>query len=212
MINIVLAEDHSIVRNGIRSLLEKEPDLKVTGEATNGQIAKELIISQSAAADVLITDINMPELDGIQLTAALRGHSPVKVIILTMLDQEQYAQKAFDAGASGYLLKNISNEEMLFAIRHVSSGKQYLCSEMAIKLLNKLEKNREMSFKEPAGLSARELEVLKLVAEGLTNNEIADRLFTSRRTIEGHRFKLLHKTGTKNTAALMRYAIQYRIV
>jgi DNA-binding NarL/FixJ family response regulator len=210
MIQIILAEDHNIVRNGIRSLLEKEKDFEVTGEAVNGTEVLELL-KKGITADVVLADMNMPELSGVELTAKLKTTAPdCKVIMLSALDHEKYVIQAFQTGASGYLLKSVSPDELIFAIRHVYANSQYICSELTTRFLNRL-----LTIPDPAStelvegieLSGREVEILSLVAEGYTNQEIADKIFTSKRTIEGHRQALIDKTGSRNTAALIRFAM-----
>jgi DNA-binding NarL/FixJ family response regulator len=215
VIRIILAEDHNIVRNGIRNLLEKEADLEVVGEALNGQEVLSLL-ENGTAADIVLADINMPVMSGIEMMAKLQpvAGSP-KVLVLTMLDSERYIIQAFQAGISGYLLKNISADELVFAIRHVYTDSRYICSELSLRFLDKLIEQPGYHLQEAqnsAELSARELEILALIAEGFTNQEIADKLFTSKRTVEGNRQALLEKTGARNTAALIRYAIHNKLV
>lgn len=207
---ILLAEDHSIVRSGIRFLLEKETDMAVVAEATDGNEVLDMIKS-GLQFDVLLADINMPEMGGIELISHLRTMRPeTRSLVLSMIDEENSVLEAFSAGASGYLLKNVTKDEMIFAIHHVMTGNRYICSELAANMLVKLSQdtvapsNRK---KVEVGLSKREVEVLGLIAEGLTNNEIANKLFTSRRTIEGHRKNLIDKTGARNTATLIRFAV-----
>jgi DNA-binding NarL/FixJ family response regulator len=209
VINIVLVEDHNIVRDGIRSLLEKEEGLNVSGEAGNGVEALSLLAS-GVNADVIIADMNMPEMNGVDLIKQVKELYPEKnAVVLSMLDHEKYIYQAFVAGAQGYLLKNVSADELVFAIKHIDAGGKYLCSELAFKLLDKSIYAPEMAFNEHPDfdLSKREAEVLNLIAEGLTNTQIADKLFTSKRTVEGHRFNLMSKTNSKNTAALIKFAV-----
>lgn len=215
MIKIVLAEDHNIVRNGIRNLLEKEKDLKVVGEALNGQEVVDML-NAGLKADIVLADVNMPQMSGIEMSEKVSGEGErPKVVILSMLDHERYVLEAFQAGASGYLLKNISADELVFALRHIHIDGRYICSELALRFLDKLLKEPEQkpSGDEPAvQLTTREIEVLMLVADGMTNQEIADKLFTSKRTIEGNRQTLLEKTATRNTAALIRYALKSGLI
>lgn len=207
---IILAEDHQIVRNGIKMLLESQGEITVVAEADNGiEVLK--YFQDGGQADVVITDINMPEMDGITLITELKIISPnTRIIMLSMLDNEKYIAQAFIEGARGYLLKNISEEELNFALRYVSGGGRYLCAELSEKLLDKLISN-PLQQANAAGqnidFSLREMEVLHLIAEGYTNTEMADKLFLSKRTIEGHRQALIDKTGAKNTAALIRFAV-----
>lgn len=215
MINIVLAEDHNIVRNGIISLLEKEPDIYVAGAATNGREVLALLES-GTPADVVLADMNMPEIGGIELTAAIKEKYPdCKVVILSALDHEKYVIKAFQAGANGYLLKSVSADELVFAVKHTLLNNLYICSELTSKFLKRL-----LTIPDPATLheihdiefSSKEIEVLGLITEGFTNQEIADKLFTGKRTIESQRQALIDKTGSRNTAALVRFAIINGIV
>ncbi len=215
MIDIILVEDHKIVRNGVRSLLEKEPKFKIVGEAVSGTDVLA-ILNSGIKADIILADINMPGLSGLELIAELKkaGHN-AKIIMLTMLDHERYVAKAFKAGASGYLLKNTSPDELIFAIKHIYADGNYLFSELAMRLLDRLSHGRDIMIldnRSDVDFSKRETEVLTLIAEGFTNQEIADKLFTSKRTIEGHRQSMIDKTGTRNTAALIRFALLNGII
>jgi DNA-binding NarL/FixJ family response regulator len=211
MLNVVLAEDHNIVRNGIKMLLEMDKRINVVGEAINGHGVLDLV-NQGTAIDIVLADINMPEMDGIALIGALKAVSPdTKIMMLSMLDNEKYVAQAFAEGASGYLLKNVSSEELLFSLQHINSGGRYLCAELSVRLLDRLVHNSgAQQASEPAiELSMREIEILNLISEGLTNNEMSDKLFISKRTIEGHRQSLIEKTNSKNTAALIRFAVMH---
>jgi len=212
-INVFLVEDHNIVRNGIRTLLERQPDIKIVEEAETVNEALEKL-RKGLDVDVILTDINMPELSGLDLISIVKPEFPdIRIIILTMLEHENYIKQAIAAGASGYLLKNIDIEQMLFAVRYVSAGGRYICSEVVFEMLKKqLNSTAEIISNQTVDLSQREEEVLHLIADGFTNQEIADKLFTSRRTVEGHRQNLLEKTGTKNTATLIRHAIRSGII
>ena len=215
--NLILAEDHNIVRNGIRMLLESDQEISIIGEATNGRQVLEMIES-GLKPDIVLADINMPELDGIAMVKELKLIRPdIRIVMLSMLDNEKYVAQAFAAGAVGYLLKNISADELIFSLKHVHSGEKYLCSELSIRLLDKLVHSSSAPVninKEFAQIefSMREIEILHLIAEGLTNLEMSDKLFISKRTIEGHRQSLIEKTGSRNTAALIRFAVLSGIV
>jgi len=215
MLNVILAEDHNIVRNGIKMLLETDKNINVIGEATNGREALEMIES-GEKADIILADINMPEIDGISLISKVKTVDPtVKMIILSMLDNEKYVVQAFSEGASSYLLKSISADELIFSVKHVGLGGRYLSSELANKLLDRLiqRSNAEYGGVDISkNFSMREIDVLHLIAEGLTNSEMSERLFISKRTIEGHRQSLIEKTGSKNTASLIKYAVLNGIV
>lgn len=209
MIKILLAEDHNVVRDGIKTLLEKQSDIEVIGEAVNGQDAIDQV-NRGNIPDLILVDINMEGMNGIELIKIISKQFPgIKCIVLSMLDQERFIRQAFDAGCSGYLLKTIPSIELLFAIRYIMTNQTYVCAEVSMRYMHR-------SFKAPLILkthdticgdfSERDTEVLHLIADGFTNQEIADKLFTSKRTVEGYRQQLLQKTGTRNSAALVKYA------
>lgn len=213
MLKVILAEDHNIVRDGIKVLLEKDNDIEVVGEAGNGSIVLELL-KDGLDADVVMADINMPVMDGIFLIQELKkSHPTIKIVMLSMLDNEEYVAKAFDAGASGYLLKNVSADEMIFSLKSVYAGGRYICTELALRLLDKLMvPNFSINERPKVDFSMREIEILYLISEGYTNLEISDKLFISKRTIEGYRQNLIDKTESRNTAALIKYAVSNGIV
>ncbi|PJJ48799.1 response regulator [Hymenobacter chitinivorans] len=206
MIRLFLVDDHKIIRDGLRSLLEAEPTLEVVGEASNG----EELLDQLATtpADLVLLDVNMPTLDGFATATRLHEQYPaVRVLALSMLNDETHVGRMLESGAHGYVLKSAGKLEIFQAIEAVMAGRPYLGAEIGISLLTKaLQTPAPPEPAKGGGLSKRELEVLQLIAEGLTNAEIADKLFTSKRTIETHRQNIIEKTQTKNTAALIRYA------
>lgn len=214
-IRIILVDDHTIIRDGIRALFKEKPEVEVIGEAGNG---KELIqLLQNTEADLVMMDLNMPDMDGFDATAYLHEKYPnLKILILSMLDHESYITKIMDTGASGYLLKNTGRDEMLCGIKIVASGGQFICSAVVRNLLKKMQNQIGKSVvseeKQTRDLSQREIEILKLIADGLTNAEIADKIFTSKRTVETHRQNIIEKTKAKNTAALIKYAISKGII
>ncbi|TGE12810.1 response regulator [Hymenobacter elongatus] len=216
MTRIILADDHTILREGIRALLVAEPDFEVVGEAATGRQLLDLLAT--TPVDVVLLDLTMPDLDGFAVLPLARAQYPqVRLLILSMLEHERYVAQALDAGAAGYILKNAAITEILHAIRTVAVGQPFLCTEIALELLRKLTLNTEKHWDEGSEgrqpeLSARELEVLQLIAEGLTNAEIADKLFTSKRTIETHRQNIIEKTQAKNTAALIKFAVNSGLV
>ncbi len=217
MTRLILADDHTILRDGIRALLSAEPDLEVVGEASNG--AEVLALLETTPADVVLMDVQMPLLDGFATMPELRLRFPeVRVLVLTMLDHENYVARMLEAGALGYVLKNAAISEITHAIRTVAAGNPFLCTEIGLNMLHKAVAQRtgteELAAEGNSGadLTARELEVLKLIAEGLTNGEIADKLFTSKRTIETHRQNIIAKTQAKNTAALIKLAVSRGLI
>ena len=212
MVRVFLVDDHTIMRDGLRSLLADEPRLQVVGEAANGQ---ELLGQLPAVpTDVVLLDMNMPVLDGLATTRELQQQYPrLRILLLSMLSDEFTIAEVLAAGAHGYVLKNADKNEIVTAILAVAAGKRFLCSDIGLTLLEKLTTApggvvAVAATALPAGLSHREREILQLVAAGLTNQQIADKLFTSRRTVESHRQSLLEKTGAKNTPALVKYAME----
>jgi DNA-binding NarL/FixJ family response regulator len=222
MIRILLADDHAILRDGIRALLSKEPDMEILGEAAHGEALLELLAH--TPADVVLMDVNMPVMDGfVTMTHLRQQHPDVRVLVLSMLEHENYVHRMLEAGALGYVLKNADITEITHAIRTVAAGREFLCTEIGLNLLRRLVTQTTAGAppqylppgRRPdaaAELSGRELEVLRLIAEGFTNQEIADQLFTSKRTIETHRQNIIEKTQAKNTAALIRYAMSHGLI
>jgi DNA-binding NarL/FixJ family response regulator len=211
MIRVFLVDDHAIMRDGLRSVLTAEPRLQVVGEAANGQ---ELLAQLPAVpTDVVLMDLNMPVLDGLATTQELQKHYPrLRILILSMMTHEHTIGELLAAGAHGYVLKNADKNEIIMAIISVAAGKRFLCSDMGLTVLEKLlaieGKAPVTSSQDAIRLTHREREILQLVSTGLTNQEIADKLFTSKRTVETHRQSLLEKTGVKNTPALIKYAME----
>ena len=218
MTRILLADDHAILRDGLRALLAADPEFDVVGEASNG--AEVLTLLATTPADVVLMDVQMPVLDGFATMPELRRRFPeMRVLVLTMLNHENYVARMLAAGALGYVLKNAAISEIFYAIRTVAAGSPFLCTEIGLNLLsNAVARTGALGAGEDAGghtsadLTARELEVLKLIAEGLTNGEIADKLFTSKRTVETHRQNIMAKTQAKNTAALIRLAVSQGLI
>ncbi|WP_231427260.1 response regulator transcription factor [Pedobacter sp. Leaf250] len=214
-IKVLIADNHSIVRNGVKSLIEKQNNIEVVAEAANGLEVLRLLQS-GIAPNIVLTDIAMPEMDGIELTKLIRLNYPeIKVLILTSADQEGLVISCFEAGAHGYLLKDVSITEVVFAIEKLFAGFKHLSTAIGLKLLDQVQGKYELKtndVKTNIQLSKRELEILRMIAEGSTNGEIAEKLFTSKRTIEGNRQNLLNKTGQKNTAALINFVVRNGII
>tara|TARA_R110000744_G_scaffold35810_2_gene82709 strand:- start:4195 stop:4866 length:672 start_codon:yes stop_codon:yes gene_type:complete len=217
---IVLADDHSLVRDGIRALLEEDANYEVIGEVSNGKEAVQMVLDKKP--DLLIIDIRMPEMNGIEAVEELKKHSSTtKSIILSMHDSEEYILKSVNAGASGYLLKDTGKTEFLKAISTVEQGGKYFSGDISNVLVNNLlsqgqtkqesklpPKNGNNSF----GITSKELQILELVLSGLTNKQISEKLQKSKRTIETHRFNLMRKMGVNNLMDLARKAQEYKLI
>jgi len=212
MITIVVADDHRIVRQGVKTLLEKEPDVRVVGEADDGVNALRLV--ERIAPAVLILDLAMSGLDGLDVLREARRKAPqTHVVVLSMHSDEAYVREALVRGASAYVLKSAGSGELVQAVRHAVQGERYLSpplSEHAIDAFALLARSATADAYEL--LTTREREVLHLAAEGHSNAEIGARLFISRRTVEVHRAKAMHKLGLRNYGDLVRYAVRRGIV
>lgn len=215
MLQVILAEDHIVVRDGLKALLESTGEFEIIGEASNGAEVLDLLNSNKKV-DIILTDINMPIMDGISLIKTLKQNHPlIYIAILSILDHEEYIMQAFTHEADGYLLKNADAEELIFALKYISTGRKYISSELAINFLSRWinsAKTTNTSQDVLLDLSSREIEVLNLIALGYTNQEMSEKLFLSKRTVEGHRQSLIEKTGSKNTAALIRLSVLNGII
>ncbi len=209
-IKILLADDHTILRDGLKTLLTTESNYEIIGEADNGATALKLV--EELNPDVLILDINMPQLNGLEVLKSIRQKKlPVRVLVLSMYEAERYILDSFSAGADGYLNKMANMSDFFDAINTIAEGKQYV-NEIASKaLLSDLRKESTDNIKNEKGervfLTFREIEIIKLIAKGMTSQEIADKLFISYFTVSKHRKNILHKLKMKNTAELVNYAI-----
>jgi DNA-binding NarL/FixJ family response regulator len=208
MDKVLIVEDHGVVRAGICHIIQQEANLEIVGVAENGNQALELV-KNGLMADVVLSDLHLGDISGIDLARELRQLAPeLKVLMLTAECGERYLSEAFKAGAKGYLLKETDSEELVYAINKVAQGRHFICTGLAERLSKRLAAERNLSMSYPdIELSERESEILHLLADGLTNLEIADRLFTSRRTVEGHRLSLLQKTGARNGLELIKLAM-----
>lgn len=206
MIKIFIVDDENIVTKGIRSLLEPDPDIHVLGEANNGvQLLEQL--EAGITPDVIVSDLNMSEMGGLELITNLNILWPEnRVLVLSMSNQPEIVLQAINAGASGFLTKQTTTDELKFAIRQVASGFKYISSIITSELINLIRIPTKVVNPSKIDLSEREIEILQLLVEGFPNHEIADKLFISRRTVEGHRQSLIEKTKSKNTASLIRFA------
>lgn len=208
-IQLLLADDHHLFRNGLRILLSAFDDFEVAGEASNGEEFLKLI--SPGMSGVALMDINMPEMDGIEATRRASKIAPdMMIIALSMYGEEEYYYKMVDAGAKGFLLKDSDISEVREAILTVRKGGNYFSQELLYHVIQKI-KHREHESK-TANLSKREKEILFKICEGLSNHEIAESLFISKRTVDKHRANLLGKTNSKNTASLILFAIRNKLI
>ena len=206
-ITVVLADDHALVRQGLRVLLDRENGLRVVGEV--GTVPDAMHATRTHRPTVLVFDLNMPGGSSLAAIAWLRTHAPsTAIVILTMQDDPAFARKALQAGALGFVLKEAADEQLLEAIRAAAAGDAYLDPHVGARLAAIPEESQEA----PVDLSAREFEVLRLIALGHTNNEIAHELFVSTRTVESHRAHLQRKIGRTSRAELVRYALDHGVL
>ena len=214
-IRILLADDHALVRKGIIAMLESENDLEIVGEANDGLEA--LNMSKDLQPDLVIMDIRMPEMNGLDATAKLPEYSPTtKSLILSMHDSDDYVLQSLQVGAYGYLLKDTEKNEFVKAIHQVMAGNKYYSGAVSNALASQLLGNKTMQ-KDPTthqdyGLTKRELEILSLIIEGKKNQQIADTLGKSVRTIETHRFNIMKKLGVNNAIDMVNKALKENIV
>jgi len=211
-IRILLVDDHTILRDGLRSLLESESDLKVIGEAEDGRQAVTLACQQEP--DVVLMDIAMPLLNGLEATRQIKRQCPkVKVLILSMYDNEEYIRQALEAGAMGYILKDAAARELISAIRDVHRGEAVLSPAVTrLVIEDYLRWGGIRPVEDAEGLSPREREVLQLIAEGHTNKQIAEILNISIKTVQAHRTSLMQKLDLHDRGELIKYAIQKKII
>lgn len=206
MIKVYIVDDHSVVIEGIKSVLQNENNIEVIGFATSAE--KCLQFFEIHTANVILMDISLPDLDGIELCKLiLQQHSQIKILGLSTFEQGTYIKKMMESGASGYLLKNSSKQEIIEAIKTVNSGGTYLCFEAG----RALKKANEEQSKMPT-LTKREKEVLQKISEGLTNIQISEKLFISIDTVDSHRKNLYSKLNVKNTAMLIKYALENNLL
>ena len=212
MITVVLADDHAVVRQGLRTLLEAQPDMKVIGQAGDGLEALQLL--DHLRPDVLVVDLMMPGLNGIEVARTVRQHLPqTHIVVLSMHANEAYVLEALHVGASAYVLKAAHSDELITAIREAAAGHRYLgspLSEHAIAAY--LEKSKVAALDPYETLTERERQVLHLVAEGRGNADIADALSISPRTAETHRSNLMHKLGLHSHTDVIRYALRRGLI
>jgi DNA-binding NarL/FixJ family response regulator len=205
---VIVADDHTLMRDGIRNIIESQDDLSVVGEAADGLQLLKLL--QKTVPDLIVLDIAMPGLRGIEAAQEIKAHHPrVAILFLSMHKNQEYLENAIATGAEGYLLKENTGQELLTAIETIRKGKTYLsplfAEEFPLDLIGICRRNKHTP---PDPLTRREREVLKLVAEGYTNRQISGLLYISVRTVQSHRMSIRKKLNCKRTADLVKYAIQ----
>ncbi len=211
MIRLVLVDDHTIVRDGLRFLLEKEPDMEVVGEGCTGQDAVKL--AAELAPDAVVMDVSMPEMDGIDAAVQVRSHAPsVKVIALSMQTERRFLVQMLQAGASAYVLKDAAFDELARAIRLATANDVYVSNGVLVTMLSDLLREAAPTAEEGPSLTEREREVFRLLAEGYSTKGVASRLGISVQTVSTHRVHLMAKLGLESTADLVRRAIQEGVI
>ncbi len=205
-IKVFLADDHNLVRKGFRVLLEEMPGIEIVGDAANGLELLDLL--QKCQADVVLLDVEMPVMNGIEACGRIHTQFPeTKVIMLTMRNEAIFVKQSVANGACGFLFKNTSPEELQEAIQKVASGQTYFSSEVTMLLLSHQQGNKAL-----AALTDREIESIRFVAEGFFSNEIGKKLFISPRTVDTHRNNVLQKLDLPNIAALVRFAMEHKLL
>lgn len=211
MISVLVADDHGIVREGLRRLLDDEDDFEVSGEARDGREVLEQVEQEKPA--VVVLDINMPRLGGLETLERLRANHPdVKVILLSVHGDAPFIQSAIALGADGYVLKNGRASEIVTAIRAVTKGGSYFSPVVAREIVEQLRTPRDTTHEPFSVLSTREREVLHLIAEGMSAKEVATQLNISTKTVEAHRTSLMRKLGVRKATELVRYALRHGLI
>ena len=209
MISIVIADDHGIVRSGLRMLIERQRDMEVVAEAGDGVSALET--TQALRPDVAVLDVSMPRMTGLQAAREIRAHVPdTRVLLLSMHDDERYFLEGLEAGAAGYVLKRAADTDLIDAVRTVACGRSFLSDDAQRALMDAWLESGISKPDDP--LTPRELEVVKLIAEAYTNRQIAETLKLAEKTVESHRANVLSKLGMRDRVEIVRYAIRRGLV
>ena len=209
MIHVLIADDQDLVREGLRMMIEAEPDIRVVAEAATGAAA--VAATRQHVPDLVLMDVRMPEIDGIEATRQLvKGGSPSRILMLTTFDLDEYVYQALKAGASGFLLKDARREQLVTAVRTVAAGDQLLAPSITRRLIEDYcaRPNPTESARPPHGLSQRELDVIQRIARGMTNAEIASDLFLAETTVKSHVARVLTKLGLRDRVQVVVYAYE----
>jgi len=213
LIRLLIADDHEIFRDGLVLMLSKQPHLVLEGQAENGQELVDMV--KAKQPDIVLTDIKMPRMDGIEATRYIRSHFPqVNIIALSMYDEENLIVDMLEAGARGYLLKNADKQEILEAIESVYQDKEFYCQDTSARLAAMIVKSKFNPYRksELVEFTDREKDIVKLICLQFTAQQIAEKLFLSKRTVEGYRTRILEKMSVKNTAGVVIYALKHGII
>jgi two-component system nitrate/nitrite response regulator NarL len=214
-IKILIVDDHEVVRDGLKNILLSLNNVSIAGEAANGEDA--IAFYDSLKPDIVIMDISMPGMNGIEATRIIKENDPnARILILTMHDNQEYLNQIIRSGAKGFVLKNTDKEELLDAVKTVASGENFFSKDISKLIIENYirsakETDKNEGFKE-VPLTKREIEILKYIAEGNSNQEIANKLYISYNTVDTHRKNIMHKLSIKNTAGLVRYAIEKGLI
>lgn len=210
MIRLMIVDDHAVLRDGLKTILESEQDIEVVGEAESGDVALQLL--DTVLPDVVLTDINMQGMNGIEVTKAIKHQHPdIRVLILTMHSHEEYLMAAIKEGADGYLLKDAPSDQVIEAVRTVYRGESVIHPSLTKKLMNYHQQQLQVEKTESA-LTERERDVLICLVEGLTNKEIGERLFVSEKTVKIHVSNIFKKLNVKSRSQVVIHAVQHRLV
>lgn len=214
-IKILIVDDHEVVRDGLKNILLSLNNMSIAGEAANGEDA--ISMYDSLKPDLVIMDISMPGMNGIEATRIIKENDPnAKILILTMHDNQEYLNQIIRSGAKGFVLKNTDKEELLDAVKTVAGGENFFSKDISKLIIDNYirsakETDKNEGYKE-VPLTKREIEILKYIAEGNSNQEIANKLYISYNTVDTHRKNIMHKLSIKNTAGLVRYAIEKGLI
>lgn len=207
-IKIVIADDHQMLIDGIKSLLKEVDNIEISGSANNGNDALQLV--EKCNPDILLSDINMPGMSGLELALKLKqNHSTVKIISLSMYADASMVSDMLQAGICGYVLKNTGKEELVAAINKVFGGGVYYTAEISEMMMRNISRKKE---EKANALTAREIEIVKLIGIEMTNAQIGEKLFISERTVETHRKNIFRKTNTKTVIGLLKYAYEHKLI
>jgi DNA-binding NarL/FixJ family response regulator len=210
---ILIADDHAMVRDGVKNLVKQNKDYVVVGEASTGKEALDQY--ESLKPDLLILDISMPDMNGMDVSKEILVHDPAaNILILSMYDDEDYISRCLEFGVKGYVVKNESSSELDYAIKSILQGKNYFSRQAQDVIFKKYSQNvsKKRQREDLIKLTNREIEIIKLIADGLTSQEMADKLFISPRTVETHRANLMKKVGVKNAIELVKKAQQLELI